>query len=92
MFYDWRVLVMKWLFMPFSKKILVLPINKSDIDMTNKKLTQSYKSHNEPQSSHCLVLHEDAHLSNKWYKVKKLFSMAIQRYTSTSIHKYTLFL
>ena len=42
---------------------------KSDKDMNDTRLTKSYKSHNEPQSSHCLVVHEDAHLSYKRYKV-----------------------
>ena len=40
--------------------------------MNDKRLTKSCKSHNEPQSSHCLVVHEDAHLSYKRNKVKKL--------------------
>ena len=39
--------------------------------MNDKKLTKSYKSHNEPQSSHYLVVHEYAHPSYKRYKVKK---------------------
>ena len=46
----------------------------------------------EPQSSHYLVVHEDAHLSYKWYKVEKFYFKGHSRYTSTSIHKYTLFL
>ena len=39
--------------------------------MNDKRLTKSCKSYNEPQSSHCLVVHEDAHLSCKRYKAKK---------------------
>ena len=40
--------------------------------MNDIRLTKLYKSHNEPQSSHYLVVHEDAHLSYKRYKIKKL--------------------
>ena len=43
----------------------------------------------EPQSSHCLVVHQDDHISYKWYKVKNFVSKAIPRYISTSIHKHT---
>ena len=46
----------------------------------------------EPQSSDCLVVHEDAHLSYKWYKVEKLCSKGHPRYRSTNIHIHTLFL
>ena len=92
LFYDERFLVVRWLFMSFSYNFLVLPIKKSDIDMSDKRLTKSYKSHNEPQSSHCLVVYEDVHLSNKRYKVKKPCFIGHSRYTSTSIHKHTLFL
>ena len=45
----------------------------------------------EPQNSHCLVVHDDDHLSYKWYKVGKLCFKCHPRYTSTSIHKHTLF-
>ena len=31
--HDWQVLVMKWLFMPFSQDFLVLPIKKSDMSI-----------------------------------------------------------
>ena len=41
---------------------------------------------NEPQSSHCLVVHEDAHLSYKRYKVKNFVSKAIQ---GTQVRVYT---
>ena len=40
--------------------------------MNDKRLTKSYKSHNESQSSHCLVAHEDVHLNYKWYKVSEI--------------------
>ena len=79
LFYDERFLVVRWLFMSFSYNFLVLPIKKSDIDMSDKRLTKSYKSHNEPQSSHCLVVHEDAHLSYKRYKVKKPYFIGHSR-------------
>ena len=46
----------------------------------------------EPQSSHYLVVHEDTHLSYKRYKVGKLYFKGHPRYTSTNIHKHTLFL
>ena len=57
--------------------------------MNDKRSTKSYKSHNEPQSSHCLIVHEDAHLSYKRYKVRKLCFKGHPRYISTSIHKHT---
>ena len=40
----------------------------------------------EPRSSHCLVVHEDDHLSYKRYKVKNFVSMAIQ---GTQVPVYT---
>ena len=53
-------------------------------------MSKDYPNHinhiNEPQSSHCLVVHKDAHLSYKGYKVKKLVSMAIQ---GTQVPVYT---
>ena len=57
--------------------------------MDDKRLTKSYKSHNEPQRSHCLVMHDDAHLSYKRYKVRKLCFKGHPRYISTSIYKHT---
>ena len=42
---------------------------------------------NEPQSSYCLVVHGDAHLSYKRYKVEKFCFKGHPRYTSTDIHK-----
>ena len=55
--------------------------------MNDKRLTKSYKLHNEPQSSHCLVVHEDAHLSYKRYKVKKpCFHAKLHKYQYTHIH------
>ena len=52
-------------------------------DMNDKNLTKSYKSHNEPQSSHCLVVHKDAHLSYERYKVKKPYFNGHPK-----VHKY----
>ena len=60
--------------------------------MNDKELSKSYKSHNKPQSSHCLVVHEDAHLSYTRYKIEKLCFKGHPRYTSTNIHIHTLFL
>ena len=57
--------------MPFSWDFLVFLVKKSDKVMFDKRLTKSFKSHNEPQSSHCLIVHKDAHVSYKRYKVKK---------------------
>ena len=34
--------------MPFSYDFLVIPIKKNDKAMNDKRLTKSYKSHNEP--------------------------------------------
>ena len=45
----------------------------------------------ESQISHCLVVHKDAHQSNKRYKVEKLCLKGHPRYTSTNIHKHTPF-
>ena len=55
----------------FLQIFLVFSIKKSDIDMKDKRLTKLYRSHNESQSSNFLVMHEDAHLSYKRFKVKK---------------------
>ena len=57
--------------MPFSYNFSIIPVKKRNKTKNNKRLTKSYKSHNEPQSSHCLVMHEGAYLSYKKYKVKK---------------------
>ena len=46
----------------------------------------------ESQSSHCIVVHEDAYLSYKRYKVEKLCLEGHPRYTSTNIYKHTLLL
>ena len=48
MFYDWQVLMVRWLFMHFSYDFVAIPVKKSDKDMNDKKLTKSYKSYNEP--------------------------------------------
>ena len=81
---------MRYLFIHFSYNFLVFPVKKSDIDMNDKRLIKSYKSHSKPQSSQCLVVHEDAHPSYKKYKIKKPYFIGHSRYTSTSIHN-TLF-
>ena len=62
--------------------------------MTDKRLTKSFKSHNEPQSLHCLVRYEDAHLSCKRYKAKKpCFSghLKVHKYRYTQIHTVFVF-
>ena len=62
--------------------------------MTDKRLTKSFKSHNEPQSLHCLVRYEDAHLSCKRYKAKKpCFSghLKVHKYWYTQIHTIFVF-
>ena len=38
--HDWRVLVVKWLFMPFSYDFLVIPIKKSDMSVKCRELTR----------------------------------------------------
>ena len=91
-FYDWRVLVVRWLSMPFSKDFLVISFKKSDKDMNDKDQPKHTNHINEPHSSHCLIVHEDAHLSYKWYIVDKFCFKCHQRYTSINIHKHTLFL
>ena len=63
--------------------------------MTDKRLTKSFKSHNKPQSLHCLVSYEDAHLSCKRYKAKKpCFSghLKVHKYRYTQIHTVLVFL
>ena len=57
--------------------------------MNDKRLTKSYKSHNESQSSYCIVMHEDAHLSYKRYKVKKICFNShpkVHKYQYTQTH------
>ena len=49
--HDWRVLVVRWLFMPFSWDFLVLLVKRSGISVKYKKLlNRTYHKH-EPQSS-----------------------------------------
>ena len=78
--YDWRVLVVKCSFMPFSYDFLVIPIKKNDKAMNDKRLTKSYKSHNEPYTKLTLFSCAWRCLSKlqviqslkkvyKWYKV-----------------------
>ena len=48
--YDWRAIVVKWLFMLFSQDFLVLPVKKSDMRVKFKKqLNRTHHKH-EPQS------------------------------------------
>ena len=86
MLYDWRVLVVRWLFMPnlgFSS----LSRQKEWFKTWKIKDQPNHTNHmKESQSSHCLVVHEDAHLSYKSYKVKNFVSKAIQ---GTQVPIYT---
>ena len=62
--------------------------------MNDKRLTKSCKSHNKPQSSHCLVMHGDAHLNYKRYKVKKpCFNghPKVHKYLYTHTHYFCVF-
>ena len=49
--HDWRALVVRWLFMPFSQDFLVLPIQKSDMSVKYKRLLNRTHHKHEPQSS-----------------------------------------
>ena len=49
--HDWRALVVRWLFMPFSYDFLVLPFKKSDVSVKYKRLLNSTHHKHEPQSS-----------------------------------------
>ena len=63
--------------------------------MNDKRLTKLYKSHNEPQSSHYLVVHEDAHLSYKRYKIKKFYFNGhpkVHMYQYTQTHTVFVFI
>ena len=49
--HDWQALVARLLFMPFSKKILVISVKKSDMSVKyNKLLNRTHYKH-EPQNS-----------------------------------------
>ena len=50
------------------------------------KITWSYSSQTQAAKLTCLVVHRDAHLSYKRYKVYKLCFKCHPRYTSTNIH------
>ena len=44
--YDWRVTMVRWLFMPFSQDFLVLPVKKSDKSVKFKKqLNRTHHKH-----------------------------------------------
>ena len=47
-FHDWRAIVVRWLFMAFSKDFLVLPIKKSDMSVKYKKLLNLTHHKHEP--------------------------------------------
>ena len=50
-FYDWWAIVVRWLFMPFSKDFLVLPIKKSNTSVKYKRLLNLTHHKYKPQSS-----------------------------------------
>ena len=35
--HDWKALMVRWLFIPFSKNFLVLPVKNSDMNMRYKR-------------------------------------------------------
>ena len=49
--HDWRALVVRWLFMPFSYDFLVLPVKKSDMSVKYKTQLNLIHHKQEPQSS-----------------------------------------
>ena len=97
-FYELHTYVLR--LMSFSGKMVIyafflgffysFSVKKSNMNMNDKRSTNYTHHKNEPQSSHCLIVHWDAHLSYKWYKVEKLCFKGHPKYTSTKIH--TLFL
>ena len=60
--------------------------------MRYKRQSLSYSSQTWATKLTCLVVHWDAHLSYKCTKFRKLCFNGHPRYTSTNIHKHTLFL
>ena len=48
--YDWQVLVVRWLFMPFSYDFLVFPVKKSDTSVEYKRLLNLTHHKHEPQN------------------------------------------
>ena len=51
LFHDWRAIVVRWLFMPFSYNFLVIPVKKSDTCVKYKRLLNLTHHKHEPQSS-----------------------------------------
>ena len=44
--YDWQATVVRWLFLPFSEDLLVLPVKKSDMCVKFKRqLNRTYHKH-----------------------------------------------
>ena len=81
-FHDWWATVVRWLFMPFSQDFLVFPVKKSDTSVKYQK-SLNLTHHKQATKFTCLVVHRDAHLSYKRYKVQKtLFQWP------SNVHKY----
>ena len=51
LFHDWQATVVRWLFMPFFKDFLVIPVKKSDTSVKYKKLLNLTHHKQEPQNS-----------------------------------------
>ena len=66
-FHDWQATMVRWLFMHFSLDFPVIPIKKSDMSVKYKKFLNS--SQTRATKITFLVVHRDAHLSYKRYKV-----------------------
>ena len=49
--HDWRAIVVRWLFMPFSQDCLVFPVKKSDTSVKYKRQLNLTHHKQEPQSS-----------------------------------------
>ena len=49
--HDWQTLVVRWLFMSFSKEFLVIPVKKSGMSVKYKRLLNHTHHKHEPQSS-----------------------------------------
>ena len=65
--HDWWATVVRWLLMPFCQDFLVLSVKKSDTSVKYKR--QSYSSQIRATRLTYLVVHRDAYLSYKKYKV-----------------------
>ena len=49
--HDWRAIMVRWLFMPFSLDFLVIPIKKSDTSVKYKRLLNLTHHKHKSQSS-----------------------------------------